>query len=173
MVKRTKIIMIVGAIVIALSFVYFVMPPQIPFISGDGVDKLSGLEALKTDMKEGLKKSGMDKVTNYVITKAESLWDKNVFMGGGSKNKSGGNSRSSDLADPEKMLPTFIYSGFLEVGDKRISVIDGNEFVVGQILQKNGFTYKIESIEPNWVMIEDQVTHEKRPIYFSNPFGKP
>jgi hypothetical protein len=44
-----------------------------------------------------------------------------------------------------------MYTGFLRMGDKRLAIINGMEYEVGEILEPGGFT--IRSISPSRVVI--------------------
>ena len=52
---------------------------------------------------------------------------------------------------PDRPLPNLVYSGFLEVGSKRLAIINGMEYEAGDKLDPGGFT--IKSILPTRVMI--------------------
>ena len=51
-----------------------------------------------------------------------------------------------------------LYTGFLEMGDKRLAIINGTEYETGEKLEPGGFV--IQSIRPNQVVIspEDRKT---------------
>jgi hypothetical protein len=47
----------------------------------------------------------------------------------------------------------FVYSGYLEVNQRRLAVINGMEYVVGEQLESGG--YIVKSIDPEKVILED------------------
>ena len=52
---------------------------------------------------------------------------------------------------PDRPLPNLVYSGFIELGSKRLAIINGMEYEAGDKLDPGGFT--IKSILPTRVML--------------------
>jgi len=151
--------------VVLLVCVFFLMP------SGQSENKknLSHLETITKEVKDGLKKTGMDKVTNYVINRAESMWSKDPFSDRKSAvptgAKTNGTGNSADM--PARIRPVFTYSGYMSVGDKRMAIINGMEYELNEELEIKG--YYVDTIEQNWVIIEDKKNQEKITVFFGNP----
>jgi len=169
MLKGKKIIIACALIALIGAGYYF-----LPFSDSntDSVDQeqLSQLEDVKTELQDGLKKAGVDKVTNYVINRAESMWSKDPFSGTTSETNPEKASTDTGLETDkpmERIHPVFIYSGYLEVADKRFAIINGFEYEANEELEVKG--YFVNSIEQNWVIIEDRKTQEQLTIYFGNP----
>jgi hypothetical protein len=163
--KKKRIIAYSTLAVVILLCVFFLMPSD----QSENQKNLSHLESITKEVKDGLKKSGMDKVTNYVINRAESVWSKDPFSDRKVTNPSGAKkSVSGDTADmPPRIRPVFTYSGFMAVGDKRMAIINGMEYELNEELEIKG--YYVDTIEQNWVIIEDKKNQEKITVFFGNP----
>ena len=85
---------------------------------------------------------------NYVIARAEAAWAKDPFY--------------------KKVLPVaakagpggagaqdIVYSGYVDMGEKKLAVINGNTYRVGDKLDFGGAFY-LTSVEPSRVVIADR-----------------
>jgi len=153
--------------IFVLFCVFFLMPSS--KTTKDQKNNIAHLESITKEVKDGLKKTGMDKVTNYVINRAESMWSKDPFTQ--QKNVAAppinnkGNLSQQDM--PVRIRPVFTYSGYMEVGDKRMAIINGMEYEANEELEVKG--YYVDTIEQNWVIIEDKMNQEKITVFFGNP----
>jgi hypothetical protein len=68
---------------------------------------------------------------------------------------------------PVRIRPVFTYSGYMAVGDKRMAIINGMEYELNEELEIKG--YYVDTIEQNWVIIEDKKNQEKITVFFGNP----
>jgi hypothetical protein len=173
MVKVKKIAILCSILGVLLGGGYFLLPSG-QNASKSSQSKLSHLENLKSEVKDGLKKTGMDKVTNYVISRAESVWSKDPFADkGGAPSSSPAPTASGETGGavsdnkPARIRPVFIYSGYMEVGNKRLAIVNGLEYEEKEELEIKG--YYVDTIEQNWVIIEDRQNHEKITVFFGNP----
>jgi len=163
--KKKRIIAYSTLALVVLLCVFFLMPSD----QSENQKNLSHLDTITKEVKDGLKKTGMDKVTNYVINRAESMWSKDPFTDrrtvsppGAKKTGTGDN---PDM--PARIRPVFTYSGYLSVGDKRMAIINGMEYELNEELEIKG--YYVDTIEQNWVIIEDKKNQEKITVFFGNP----
>jgi len=69
----------------------------------------------------------------------------------------------ADQASEAEVLPevTFSYSGYMEMGDRKIAIIDGMEYKTGEEIVPGGFV--IRAIYPNKIVIgikgkEEEIT---------------
>jgi len=163
--KKKRIIAYGILAVVLLVCVFFFMPSD----KSENQKNLNHLESITKEVKDGLKKTGMNKVTNYVINRAESMWSKDPFsdrkgvVPSGAKKNGTGN--SADM--PARIRPVFTYSGYMSVGDKRMAIINGMEYELNEELEIKG--YYVDTIEQNWVIIEDKKNQEKITVFFGNP----
>jgi hypothetical protein len=164
--KKKRIIVYSALAVVLLLCVFFLLPSD----QSENKKNLNHLESITKEVKDGLKKSGMDKVTNYVINRAESMWSKDPFsdrkdVAPPSGTKKSGTGESVDM--PARIRPVFTYSGYMSVGDKRMAIINGMEYELNEELEIKG--YYVDTIEQNWVIIEDKKNQEKITVFFGNP----
>jgi len=165
MLKNKRIIVYSVLAVVVLCSVFFLMPSS---DQTENKKSLSHLETITKEVKDGLKKNGMDKVTNYVINRAESMLTKDPFSD--RKAPEGGSSglKSNDPSEmPARIRPVFTYSGYMEVGEKRMAIVNGMEYELNEELEIKG--YYVDTIEQNWVIIEDKKNQEKITVFFGNP----
>jgi hypothetical protein len=96
------------------------------------------------------KKVVSDKVPDgysYIVAQSGENWSKDPFM-----MQSGALSPQKETekpVEPDKTIvpvPVFIYSGYLQVGDTRLAVINGLEYAAGESL--NIDNYYVKSISP-------------------------
>ena len=83
----------------------------------------------------------------YLKSKAEGIWSKDPFI-----YYSDDSEEMSD-ADAEKM-PAMIYSGFIQLGENILGVINGMEYSMGDLLIDIG--YKVIQITPKKVVVLTQ-----------------
>jgi hypothetical protein len=103
-------------------------------------------------IKRGLRRERLSEAEVYVIAKAAEEWPEDPFY----KEER----RSAEAEDEEKgsAEPVFRYSGYLEIGRKKLAVINGREYVLGQELEGGG--YIVREIHQNKVVIEGKVAGE-------------
>jgi len=164
--KKKRIIAYSSLAVVLLLCVFFLLMSS---DQSENQKNLNHLESITKEVKDGLKKTGMDKVTNYVINRAESMWSKDPFSDRKPVAPSGTKkNRTEDTADmPARIRPVFTYSGYMAVGDKRMAIINGMEYELNEELEIKG--YYVDTIEQNWVIIEDKKNQEKITVFFGNP----
>jgi hypothetical protein len=107
-----------------------------------------GLNAFITKVADAVKAGAADAGT-LAIQKAEAAWKQNPFM---VIRKAA--SQAAEKPAPKGPLtpvPNMTYSGFLEIGAKRLAIINGMEYEAGDRLGTGGFT--IKSVLPTKVIM--------------------
>ena len=157
--KRAKTLLII----LLLTLTYGVYEFFFSAPSGTTVmDAEAELKVLHTLMKEiaaDLNKENVSAADTYIIDRAETAWRKDLFWARHEKeppepDKIDQRMEAVDLI-PEKTQEgqiTFTYSGYLELGSKKIAIIDGMEYEIGEELEPGGYT--VRRIFPNRVVIE-------------------
>ena len=88
----------------------------------------------------------------YIVTQAGSTWDKDPFIHSpGSLKKS---PPASTAARPSKRVEyraKFAYTGFMQLGNVKMAIINGTEYAVGEAMDDRSFYVK--SISPQRVVI--------------------
>ena len=143
--KREKIIVGVMVFSILFALVYFLSPA----ITGQGAkpaEQYTGSEKIIQEIAAELKKVASSPSENYVIARAEAAWAKDPFYKKvqpvAAKAGPGG---AQDI----------VYSGFVDMGEKKLAVINGSTYRVGDKLDFGGAFY-LTSVEPSRVVIADR-----------------
>ena len=143
--KREKIL--VGLMILAVGYgiyIWFLPSLQQTATVFDGNEQ----KVLETFIHKvaGKTPTGISKNLAYVLHKAETKWKQDPFIQIEPK------AFEEEAESPQPVLTTKImYTGFLEMGDKRLAIINGMEYEAGDILEPGEYT--IRSISPNRVII--------------------
>jgi len=161
---------------------YFFYPSKQNTDFESSLNEKSQLNNLKTDLTEGLKTSVVDKVSNYVINRAEGLWTKDPFSDAPPPSENPAEKKSEGQLDqgepgqlekPVIVHPVFIYSGYMEIENRKIAFINGSEYEVNEEIDTGlDKGYYVETIEPNWVTIKHKDpnrTPKPLTVFFGNP----
>jgi hypothetical protein len=145
--KREKIIVGVMVFSILFALVYF-MSPAITGQGAKSAEQYTGSEKIIQEIAAELKKVATSPNESYVIARAEAAWAKDPFY--------------------KKVLPVaakagpggagaqdIVYSGYVDMGEKKLAVINGNTYRVGDKLDFGGAFY-LTSVEPSRVVIADR-----------------
>jgi len=119
------------------------------------------LNTIIVDVAANLSKAALDKTDAYRIARAEAEWERDPFYSPAARKKHTPVKRKVVPAQLKKLKLT--YSGYVEMGGKRVAVINGIEYESGEELQFAG--YIIERIEPLQVVIG----HRKKRGSFTVP----
>lgn len=110
--------------------------------------ELAGMKALSAQISDEVNKGALTESERYILQRAEAEWPADPFL------KKKLTLVTEHARSPgEGELTEFIYSGYLEVNQKRLAVINGMEYVVGEQLESGG--YLVKSIDPTKVVLMD------------------
>jgi len=116
--------------------------PSLPVQSTEGMNAFIGKVA------DAVKAATAD-ASAMVIQKAEAAWKEDPFM---VIRKAQAPPAEKSLAkEALRALPAMTYTGFLEIGAKRLAIINGMEYEAGDKLSVGGVT--IKSVLPNKVIM--------------------
>jgi hypothetical protein len=143
--KREKIIVGVMVFSILFALVYFLSPA----ITGQGAkpaEQYTGSEKIIQEIAAELKKVASSPSENYVIARAEAAWAKDPFYTKVQPvTAKAGPGGAQDI----------VYSGFVDMGEKKLAVINGSTYRVGDKLDF-GSSFYLTSVEPSRVVIADR-----------------
>jgi hypothetical protein len=142
--KREKIIIGVMVFSILFALVYFLTPA----ITGQGEkpgDQYTGSEKIIQEIATELKKVAASPNENYIIARAEAAWTKDPFYK---------KVQPAPVKGPTG-APDIVYSGFVDMGQKKFAVINGSTYQVGDKLDF-GSSFYLRSVEPSRVVIVDK-----------------
>jgi len=98
------------------------------------------LKAFVADISRKLITETVSPEYRYLVSRAGADWTKDPFI-----NNSAPLSTKAPVTKTRPAAPTpvpevpFSYSGFLSIGDKRLAIINGMEYAVGEALLEKGF----------------------------------
>jgi hypothetical protein len=142
--KREKIIIGVMVFSILFALVYFLTPTLTGREEKAG-DQYSGSEKIIQEIGTELKKVAASPNENYIIARAEAAWAKDPFY------------RKIQPAPVKAAAGAqeIVYSGFVDMGEKKLAVVNGSTYQVGDKLDFGGSFY-LKSVEPSRVVIVDK-----------------
>lgn len=111
------------------------------------------LQGFVTDMTHKLVKEKVSGEDRYRVAQASGQWSKDPFIHSAQplktqlKAQTPQESRSKQLT----IAPDFVFSGYLELGNTKMAVINGMEYAVGDSLGTNG--YYVKNISSHRVVI--------------------
>lgn len=167
---RQKIIFGVMGIVLLYAAVDLLMPKK-KSSAIDAKQKTEELNTFVTTLSAGIGKEAAKGIGSPLLfSRAEKEWPKDPFLGENSlkgwiKAKEPPRREPSPREPPQKApskegaaapQAEFHYAGYIEVGQKRMAVINGIEYREGETLDDRGFVLK--SVSPASVVIVNQTT---------------
>lgn len=132
------------------------MPPTTPIAAEK---ELVEAKALTTRLAEEVKKDALSDRDRHLLEQAGADWRRNPFEGQRSASP-----RQATRTDPASPLSAYAYSGYMEVDKKRLAIISGMQYQVGDRLEYG--KYVVRSIEPNRVVVEDIGKREQLTLPF-------
>lgn len=139
---------------------------------GDDDLKSEGLSDVTEDIDQdrfvtGKTVSAESLENNYIIKIAFADWQRDPFIDSRSvvmQTKTGvtkkGQGRIRKRVRQKIPIPDFIYSGYLEMGKRRVAIVNGLEYLVGDSIDSAG--YYLADIQPEKVVIMEKGRSEKR-----------
>lgn len=152
--KRELIILGIVAIVILYAIFDFLSPNKKD--SGiDTVQKSEELNTFVTELTGSMAKETSKNLGTIIFSRAEKEWAQDPFLDGKAF-KAWTASKTINAREEASAVQEieFIYSGYLEVGSKRMAIINGIEYNEGEVLDVKG--YVLKSISPSRVLIENR-----------------
>jgi hypothetical protein len=146
MTNREKIIIGLAALALGYGAVELLLPrAKVALVPQP--QNMEGLNAFITKVADATR-AGTAEAGAVIIAKAEAAWKQDPFL----------EIQKAKTAEPTAMrpkepgqIPNLAYSGFIELGRKRLAIINGQEYEAGEKLNPGGFT--IKSILPTRVVI--------------------
>jgi hypothetical protein len=147
MTNREKIIVGLAAVALAYGAIELLLPRANVAPVTTQPQSLEGLNAFITKVADATR-VGTAEAGAIVIQKAEAAWKQDPFLE---------IQKAKAVKPPDKpttetaRLPNLVYNGFMELGSKRLAIINGQEYEAGDKLNPGGFT--IKSILPTRVVL--------------------
>jgi len=157
MAKREKIILFLMVMTIMYGGYHFFFATSSNTGFESPKQKEERLDKFVTDVAVKLKKKDISKTDKYIIARAKNQWAGDPFL----KVELPLKTEVKQEPEPEEVsVPEvhFNYSGYMEMGDQRLAVINGMEYMVGEELGPGG--YIVNSISPDQVVIGVKETNQ-------------
>lgn len=133
-------------IVYGIYSIFFTSPSNTGFESiGKGAE--DSIEFV-IDAAQNIAREDFSEIYAYIIARASAEWEREPFLKSESSLKS---EIVIDHAEASTQKVDFIYSGYLEMVDKRLAIINGIEYEAGEVLDRT--EYIIRKISPAGVTI--------------------
>lgn len=146
MTNREKIIVGLAALALCYGAIELLLPrAKVAPVSQP--QSLEGLNAFITKVADATR-VGTAEAGAIVIQKAEAAWKQDPFL---EIQKAKATEPKDTRPKETARLPNLVYNGFMELGSKRLAIINGQEYEAGDKLNPGGFT--IKSILPTRVVI--------------------
>ena len=143
------------AVTYGVYTVFFDSPKQTNTFSAGGDRELEALNTFITKVAEKTK-SGFSKEQAYVLNKAQTVWNQDPLVQLEAP-------KIEVDTGPQPVLDARVqYTGFLQMGDTRLAIINGMEYEAGDRLEPGGFI--IRRILPNQVVVAPPGKNKKTMI---------
>jgi len=156
---REKII--IGLMVLAVMYgaytVFLSDPQKETAFKGGGDKELEALNSFITKVADKTKNS-LSNEQVYVLQKAQIDWTQDPLLQIQPKVSKAEQAARRPLVLDSKI----IYTGFLQMGDKRLAILNGTEYEIGDILEPGDLI--VRNIHPNHVVIGSAAVKNKKLI---------
>ncbi len=156
--KREKVILGIMTVVVFIGVVSLLIGKsnKKPVISAKL--KSEELKILAGDVTLALTKDVLSGTEAYGIARAEAEWLHDPFFERKTYREMTASHETATSGAETVKNATFQYTGYLELGSRKIAIINGIEYVAGEMLDMPG--YLLKAISPGKVVIEH--TEENR-----------
>ena len=155
--KREKIILVFVFIAVMYGGYQIFLSSPIKTTSVDTEEETKLAKKLVKDLTGHLNKINTSGPENYIISKAETKWVKDPFY-----KKKFPVKKTEDISSARQGI-SFTYSGYIEMEEKKIAIINGMEYQTGEELKTGGWI--VLSIYPTRVVIGIKGKQNKRIIH--------
>jgi hypothetical protein len=164
--SKREIIIVFAALIAIMYAVYSLfIASSSKQITSDTNIKKTGVVKFIANLSEILDKNALDKTDIYIIARAEAEWEKDPFLKTELAKQSALPKQPVPVEEvPKQPVPVeeklnLTYSGYLEMGDKKLAIINDVEYETNDELELVG--YIVEKIEPLRVIISDKERQRK------------
>ena len=150
--KREKIVLFITltTVLYDLCNLLFASPSESDF--PDAGKKLAELRRFTADVAEEMAREAQTEADKFILARAGAAWSEKPFLKSGWSTASNEAGKLNNPPEIETPATGFTYSGYLATSDRKLAIINGIEYEVGDELAQPG--YKVLSISPRRVLIE-------------------
>lgn len=153
--KKRQGIILIAAVLAVLYGLYNFIAPGTGHKAAAPQRQAKELQLFVTQTTEEISRHLPLPFDTYIFSRAESKWERNPFSWKPGFGNRGGAHEAS----------LFTYTGFLELGSRRIAIINDMEYQSGDRLEKEGFFVK--KISPASVLIRNRIENTEFEIPLS------
>lgn len=164
--KQEKVMVIIAGLAIIFGVYYFFIVSPAKHIRIETGKKMLVLSKLADDITAELKEWDLTEAEAYIITQAGTEWTKDPFFEGKVSWTSGS---GGTVIQAEKV--EFSYTGYIELGKKRLAVINGLDYQIGESLVGESLEsgeYIVQNIYPDRVVIKPKGKGKAITVQFFN-----
>jgi len=147
----------VAAVIYGVYTVFFSAPQEESAFKGGGDKELEALNSFIAKVADKTKNS-LSSEQIYVLQKAEREWKQDPLL----QIKQKMSKEEEAARQPLVLKSKILYTGFLQMGDKRLAILNGIEYEIGDLLEPGGLI--VRNIHPNHVVIGSLVMKSKKVI---------
>jgi hypothetical protein len=147
MTKREKIIVGIMMLTVGYGAIELLLPRAKTGSAAPAMQTKESLSAFISKVADTAKGTASES-SALVIQKAEAGWKQDPFL---IIRKPPPVAETRTSKETARATPNLAYSGFLEIGPKRLAIINGMEYEAGERVNPGGFS--IKSILPNKVIM--------------------
>ena len=143
--KRQIIILVVMGVVVLYGAYEFIFAPSIRKAGTEVKSNSIEVNTLVSKLTNELTKDSSSAETDaYIIARAEADWQKSLFLERGSYKEWAAKEAAAKEGAAGKNVAAvkFIYSGYVDSGKKKMAIINGLEYNVGEKLEIEGYVLK-------------------------------
>jgi len=156
MVTRQRVILLLMVAVILYGvYNFFFSRPETTVVKSS-MKRLEELKTFVVDAATNLSREYVSAADRYIIQQAEKAWPRNPFLQTGELLKSKPVEARAGVSIETVQLA---YTGFLQISDRFLAIVNGMEYEVGEQLAEVG--YFVENITPAAVVIRSESSPKK------------
>ena len=159
--KQEKIMVVIAGLAIIFGIYHFFIASPVKHIRIETGEKMLALSKLAEDMAVELKEGDLTEAESYILAQADTEWTKDPFYEGRVSLKPG---PGGTVIQAEKV--EFSYTGYVELGKKRLAVINGLDYQTGESLESG--EYIVQNIYPDRVVIKPKGKRKAITVQFFN-----
>ena len=156
--KREKIILAFVFIAVMYGGYQFFLSSPSKTASVKTENEIKTAKKLVKDITEHLNKVRLSEAEKHTISRAEAQWVEDPFY---NKKRSTKKETPKDTSSARQKI-SFTYSGYIEIGEKRLAIINGMEYQTGEELEVGEWI--VRGIYPTKVVIGIKGEKVKRTI---------
>jgi len=153
--KREKGILIAMALVVLYGGYTLLMPSSESTRQVAPMQSLQEVDDFVLGVLAELPRFSLNKTEEFTIAAAAQPWAGNPFLKVTLEQNRAPEKLSATVPEPDVPL---VFSGFIELGDRRLAIINGREYEAGDALDITGYTLKAvypSHVELRWLDSDD------------------